>query len=128
MEVLIKTAAAAVVASAVCLLLRRSNAEMAVPVSVAVCAGAVVLSAGLLRPVMELLGSAREMSGLSDALFYPVIKSVGIGICTRISADLCRDSGQGAMAGCVELAGAVCALYTALPLMETLLDMLEELA
>ena len=127
MEVLIKTAAAAIVASLVCLLLKRSNPEMCVPLSVAVCVGAMLLSAGLLRPLLELLVRAGEMGGVSAAIFYPVMKSVGIGICTRVAADICKDSGQGAMAGCVELVGAICALYTALPLMEGRLDMLEEL-
>lgn len=128
MEAVIKLSAAAILASAVCLLLKRSNAELTVPLSAAVCVGAVVLASGLLRPVMEVLGSARRLSGLSDTLFYPVLKSVGIAICSRIAADICKDSGQGAMAGCVELVGAVCALYAALPLIETLLDMLEDLA
>lgn len=128
MDAVLKVGAAAVMASALCLLLKRSNAELAVPVSVVVCVGAVAVAAGMLRPVLELLDSAKRLSGLSDVLFYPVLKSVGIGICTKIASDLCRDSGQGAMAGCVEMTGAVCAIYVALPLMETLLDMLEELA
>ena len=81
----------------------------------------------MLRPLMELLTRAAEMGGVSPAVLLPVIKSVGIGICSRVAADLCKDSGQGAMAQCVELAGTVCALYTALPLMESLLDMLETL-
>lgn len=127
MEVLMKTAAAAIVASLVCLLLKRSNPEMAVPLSAIVCVGAVILSADMLRPLAELLARAEQMGGISAVLFYPVMKSVGIGICTRVAADLCRDSGQGAMAGCVELAGTICALYTALPLMETMLDTLEAL-
>lgn len=128
MDAVLKVGAAAVMASALCLLLKRSNAELAVPLSVVVCVGAVVVASGLLRPVLEVMDSAKRLSGLSDALFYPVMKGVGIAVCTKIAADICRDSGQGAMAGCVELTGAVCAVYVALPLMETLLDMLEELA
>lgn len=127
MEVLIKTSAAAVMASMVCLLLKKSNPELGLPVSAAVCVGAIMLTAGLLRPLLELLARAGALGGVSAAVLTPVIKSVGIGICTRLASDLCKDSGQGAMAGCVELAGAVCALYTALPLMESFLDMLEEL-
>lgn len=123
-----KIGAAAVMATAVCLLLKKSNPEMSLPLSVLVCAGAFTVAAGLLEPILQLLDGARRLSGLSDAVFYPVLKSVGIGVCAKLAADICRDGGQGAMAGCVETAGAICALYVALPLMETLLDMLEELA
>ncbi len=127
MDTLIKIAAAALMASAVCLLLKKSNPEMGLPISLLVCAGGFAVAAGLLSPIIALLDEARRMSGLSDALFYPVVKSVGIGLCAKMASDVCKDSGQGAMAGCVELAGSICALYAALPLMETLLDMLEEL-
>lgn len=127
MEVLIKTAVVAVAASIAGIIIRRGNAEMVIPLAAAVCAGTAMLSAGLIRPIMELMKRAGDMSGVSAAFFMPVVKSVGIGICTRIASDLCRDSGQGAIAGCVEMAGTICALYTALPLMETLLDTLEEL-
>ncbi len=114
-------------ACAVCLLLKKNSPEMGLPVSILVCVGGLALGAGLLSPIMELLSSARKLSGLSDALFYPVVKSLGIGVCAKLSADICRDSGQAAIGGTLETLGAVCALYASLPLMETLLDMLEEL-
>lgn len=127
MDTVAKIAAAAVLASAVCLLLKRSNPEMGLPLSLVVCAGGFAVAAGLLGPILELLDAARRLSGLSDTLFYPVVKGVGIGICSKLGAEICRDSGQGAIAGAVETVGTVCALYAALPLMSTLLDMLEAL-
>ena len=128
METLLKFASAAVMASCICLLLKKSNPEMGLPLVLLVCAGGFAMAAGLLRPLMDFLERAKGVSGLSDALFYPVVKSVGIAICAKLACEVCRDSGQAALAGCVETLGAVCALYAALPLMETLLDMLEELA
>ena len=127
MELVIKLGSAAVLASAVCLLLKKSNPEMGLPLALMVCAGGFILCAGLLGPIISFLERARKVSGLSDAMFYPVVKSVGIGICARISGEVCRDSGQAAMAGSVETLGCVCALYASLPLMESLLDMLEEM-
>ena len=127
METLVKISAAAILSCAVCLLLKKSNPELAIPLSLAVCAGAFILSSGFLSAILSFMEKLRGLSGLTEALFYPVVKSVGIGICAKLASEVCKDSGQAAMAGCVELAGAVCALYTALPLMESLLDMLEEL-
>jgi len=95
--------------------------------SVLICVGGLALGAALLSPIMALLSGARSLSGLSEAIFYPVVKSVGIGICAKLSSDICKDSGQAAIAGTLETLGVLCALYTSLPLMETLLDMLEGL-
>ena len=43
------------------------------------------------------------------------------------AADLCRDGGQSAVAGAVELGGAAAALYVSLPLLTALLGFLEKL-
>ena len=57
----------------------------------------------------------------------PVLKCVGIGVVTRLSADICRDAGQSAASSAVELCGAACALVTAMPLIRTLLQMISEM-
>ena len=51
----------------------------------------------------------------------------GIGIIAKIGADACRDAGSAGTASAVEFAGVVAALFTALPLMRTLLKMMEAL-
>ncbi len=123
-----KIGSCALLASALCLLIKRSNPELALPLAALVCAGGTALLLGVMKPVMELLQSAVRISGVSPTVFYPVLKALIIGICARTVSELCRDAGQAAMAGTVELAGSICALYAALPLARTLLDMLEELA
>jgi len=69
----------------------------------------------------EILG---DTAGLSPTLLAPVLKTVGIGILTRLASDICKDAGQSAIASTVELAGTVAALYIALPLMQTVFQMI----
>lgn len=127
MEVLLKLGAVALLICGVCLVLKKNSPEIGLALSLCVCVCGFVLVAELLRPVLKLLEEVRRLGGLSDALFYPLIKCVGIGIWAKMAADICKDSGQGAMAGMIELSAAICAVYCALPLMNTLVDMLEEL-
>ena len=127
MELIVRIAAVAVLGCAAALLLKRGNAELTVPLAAAVCAFALTAAAGALEPVIAFLNKAKILSGLGEAYFLPVMKCVAIGIVTKAAADLCRDGGQGAMAGAVELGGAAAALYVALPLLETLLELLESL-
>lgn len=126
-EPVIKVAVLAVFGTVAALMIKRSNAEMAAVLSIAVCAVALYAVFSLVDPILELMGRAKEFAGLSGAVLSPVLKCVGIGLTSRIAADLCRDGGQGAVASTVELMGAVGGLYAALPLVSTLLDMLEEL-
>ena len=127
METLIRVSAAAALITAVCLLLRRSNPELQVPLAAAGCAFVLLLTLKLLAPVREFLERAAALSGLSEVYFLPVAKCVVIGVVAKGAADLCRDGGQSAVAGAVELGGAAAALYVSLPLLTALLSFLEKL-
>ena len=127
MAALLRFAAVAVLAAAVALLLRRSNPELQVPLAAAVCCFALWGTLRLLEPVRQVLERAAALSGLGGVWFLPVAKCAVIGIVTKGAADLCRDGGQSAMAGAVELGGTAAALVVSLPLLTALLDFLEQL-
>lgn len=124
----LKVAVLAVFGTVAALIIRRSNGEMAAVLSIAVCAAAMFAAFSLMEPILELLSRARELSGLSGTVLSPVMKCLGIGITSHVASQLCRDGGQAAMASTVELAGAVGGVYAAMPLISTLLDMLEAIA
>ena len=90
-----------------------------------------VLTAG----VFSAAGSAAQrfsgllsQCGLDSALYLPVCKAVGAAVVVRITAALCRDAGQSALAAKVEIAGAVLTLSVCLPLFEQVLDLITEWA
>ena len=51
-----------------------------------------------------------------------IIKSLGICYITQLAADTCKDAGEGAMAGRIELSGRVAVLILALPMFTALLQ------
>ena len=115
--------AALAVAAALCALVVKQNAQ-GVALALTLAAGALILGQvlGAASAVRALLDELGERAGLSPAVLDPVIKTVGIAILTRISAEVCRDAGEGALAAVVETAGAVLALWVALPLLRAVLD------
>ncbi len=127
MTVLYKAAITGVAGSVIVLLLRRGAPELGFALSAAICLLAAALAAELIGGLTELLVMLRDETGLSPAVTGPVIKCVGVGIVTRLAAELCRDAGQGAAASAVELCGAACAMVTALPLVRSLLSLITEL-
>ncbi len=126
-EPVVKAAVLAVLATVAGLIIKRGSSEMSAVLALAVCAAVFSGVVGLLDRVLETMDRARELSGLSPAFFAPLLKCVGIAFTSRLAADMCKDGGQGAMASAVELIGAVGAVYTALPLISTLMDMLESI-
>ena len=126
MTILLKAAAAGIAGAVIALLLKRSAPELGLALSVAVSLFGGLLAMELMAGLGDLLETVQEETGLSPAVVGPVMKCVGVGIVTRLSADICRDAGQSAAASAVELCGAACALITALPLILALLSAVRE--
>ncbi len=127
MELLIKAAVAAVVGSLMAVVLRRSVPELGLLLTIAVTLLAAAAALRMADAVMEVVDLAQATANISPAVAAPVLKCVGIGVVTKIAADVCRDAGQSAAGGAVELVGAMSAVYAALPLLRTLLETLESL-
>ena len=128
MTALVQAAALGLIGALVGLLLKKNAPELALALSLAICVLAAGLAAELFTQLRQVIDLAREQTGLSPAIVSPVIKCVGIGVVTRLAADLCKDAGQGAVASAVELCGAGCAIVTALPLLRSLLQMIGEIS
>ena len=119
-----KVAAAAIAAAVCAVVVRKQAPELGLVL--AVCAGAVILlySSGALQTAVELMDKLTEAGGLSAQVVGPVMKTAGIAIITRLSADFCRDAKEGGLASAVELAGTALALATVLPLMSAVVEVL----
>lgn len=120
----VQITAVCMVAAILALLLRGNNPETALCLSLsAVIVSLLFLSDGL-RTTVEYLSALASRAGVSDELLIPLYKTLGIALVVRIGSSLCRDAGESALATAVETAGTVCALVTALPLFDKVLDLL----
>ena len=126
MTLLLKAAATGIAGAVIAMLLKRSAPELSFALSVAVSLFGALLALELTAGLSDLLETVQKETGLSPAVIGPVMKCVGVGIVTRLAADICRDAGQSAAASAVELCGAACALVTALPLIRAMLSAVRE--
>lgn len=127
MEIVIRSAAAAVVGSILALLIKKYTPELSL--SVAIVSGTVIvwISATVCAKVTGVLEEIAEFGGVAAIYLSPVMKCVGIGLVTHLAAQICRDAQQGSIASSVELCGTICALYVSLPLIESLLAIVGKL-
>lgn len=91
--------------------------------------GAVCCCAALMLPyAKELISFFQNLAvagGITGEELAPLWKILGISICTRVLAELCRDCGQKALAAKTEIAGALISLACALPLLQKVLVLLQ---
>ena len=127
MALVTQAAGICVIAALLGLVLRRGSPEVTLLLALS-AAAAVLLALG--QPLGELLAfldSLTAQAGVSAALFRPLYKIVGIALVIKVGGGLCRDAGESALASVLELAGTVCALLTARPLLQAVLELIGEL-
>lgn len=121
MELIVKAAALAMTAALIGIVLRRTNPELSLLLSI--CTVVLIMGAalGFAKSFTELAQAVQRIFGVSETLIKPVLKCVAVAIITKMTSDLCKDSSQAAAASAVELAGTVCALCIIMPLLMSML-------
>jgi stage III sporulation protein AD len=112
---------AGIVAAVLAIVLRQLRPEYALISSL--LAGVVILLAVFLS-ASELIGEMRSILSavdLSGEYAEAMFKALGICFVTQLAGDSCRDAGEGAIAGKIELAGRVAVLAVSLPLFRDVL-------
>ena len=127
MDMVIKAAAIGISGAALALLLKKTMPEMAFLLSVATAVVILLMALNKYLGISEFMSELVSASGLSSAVVSPVVKTVGIGLITKLSSDVCKDAGQITAGTVVETAGTIAAVTVALPLMKTVFNMINSL-
>lgn len=121
MELIVKAAALALTAALIGIVLRRTNPELSLLLSICTVVLIMGEALGFAKSFTELAQTVQRIFGVSETLIKPVLKCVAVAIITKMTSDLCKDSSQAAAASAVELAGTVCALCIIMPLLMSML-------
>ncbi|MHB1153585.1 MAG: SpoIIIAC/SpoIIIAD family protein [Eubacteriales bacterium] len=118
---ILKLCGAAIAAVMLILVIKQGREEFSPLVSLAVCVALFSAAITLFYPVIDYISEIT-----SDSLLEPyagtLLKALGVGLITQTTAEVCRDSGETAVAGKVELLGKAEILLLSLPLLRELLS------
>ena len=97
------------------IILQRMNGELA-PL-LRVC-GAILIFGALIGTLSDILGELEAYFLSEETAVYAGLmkKALGIAVVTKISSDICRDTGESAIGGCVEMGGKLMILSLCIPL------------
>lgn len=122
----IKLCGIAVIGVCAALIMRAAKSELAMPVGV--ITGIIILASAIssVYPIVAFAeGLSRENS--YSLYFSTVLKALGIGIAAQTAADICRDSGEGAVASKLEFAAKVGILLLGLPVVREILSLTQKI-
>ncbi len=125
---IIKIAACCVTGCVFCILLKQSGKhEMALMTALAVSVYILFLSFEAMAAIIGNLEKIVNSAGLDGDIFKTIIKITGIAYITQMASELCKDSGENALSGKVELSGKVLICAYALPMVNSLFEVISDI-
>ena len=105
-------------------IIKQQRAEFTTYVSIVV--GAIILYMVLdeLTPIVSMLSNLSSKMGVSSKFFVILLKITGIAYLSEFGANVCRDSGESAIASKVELAGKILIVGLSVPILTSLMETL----
>ena len=96
---------------------------------IALCAALLIFSYGISRIqfIADQIEVFEREVNLSGEYIAILLKMVGIAYLSQFAVSLCRDAGQGAIAGQVSFAGKISMLLVSLPILEGLVKTIGEI-
>lgn len=127
MELFLKTAAGTMLALVLILTVGRQEKDIALILGITACCMTALAALQSFRPVLEFLFRLEAVADLQENNIRILLKAVGIGLISELIAALCSDAGYGSLGKQVQLLGSAVILGLSLPLLETLLELVENL-
>ena len=117
--------AVGIIGALLSLILKQYKPEFAIVVSIVTAVIIFILIIGWLLPIISDIKSMLDRAEISYKYIYILLKALGICYITQFACDICKDSGQTAIASKIELAGRLAICIVALPLFTELLSLVE---
>lgn len=117
----------ALLAVIVGLTLSKQGKDMTVLLTLAVCAMVLLVAQSFLQPVIDFLRLLHTDGLLDGQMLSLMLKAVGISLISQIAGVICDDAGFCALGKAVKLLSAAAVLYLCLPMLESLLSIIENI-
>ena len=115
----------AVAVSAAAMTVRAYKPELGQQAAIAAAALVLLYAVKSMGGVIETLRGLLNEYGVPSEFLSLLRKLTGIVYMAQFAADLCRDAGESAIAGRVELAGRIMVVTLCLPVIKSALDMIK---
>lgn len=125
---MVKIAAVCIISAIICGLLGAQGKEYGMYIKIAaVC---LIMSAVVvyISPAIDGINRIFLRADIDDRYIGILFKAVGVCYISQFACDICRDSGENALAAQAELAGKAALIVLAMPLIEELTDIVVSLS
>ena len=125
MDLFWKTSAGVLIAAVLIIAIEKQEKDFALLLAMMVSAMAALVGLSFLKPVIAFLYELEELGDLQSGVLNILLKATGIALVSELGASICRDSGYTSLAQAVKLMGIMAMLSFSLPVLETLMELIQ---
>jgi len=108
-------------------ILRQYNREYAMLTALGSCAAVLCAFAVMAEPIISDIGEIFEQAGISQDYISLIFKAAAICLITQMTCEICRDSGENAIASAAELWGRGAMTFISLPVVRALAELITDI-
>ena len=124
MDLFWKTLAGILIAAILTMTLRQ---DMALLLSLAVCAMGAMILLEYLEPVLDLLRRLERIADLQSDMLGILLKSLGLAMLSELSSLICTDTGNASLGKVIRMLTNGAILWLAVPVFQSILDLLQKI-
>jgi stage III sporulation protein AD len=109
-------------AAALALIVKQYRPDIALMISLAAGALLFIMVLGNIKAVASTVDNLAQKANLDSIYLTTVLKVIGIAYISEFGAQICKDSGEGAIASKIELGGKILVMILALPILTALME------
>lgn len=125
---MIKIVLIGLVAVVAILLLKSGKPEFSMAISLAACVLMLLYASGTLITVIKELQTMFQYVALPEGYLKILLKILGISYLAEFGSALCKDAGQTAISGQIELVGKLAILAISMPVMTSLFEIISRMS
>ena len=122
-----KAAAAVLLAVILVPAVAKTEKDISVLLTMAVCCLVAAAAFSYLEPVLDLLWELKALGDLSGEMLGILMKAVGIGLVAEIAGMICADAGNGSLGKTLQILASAAILYLSIPLFQAFLTLVQEI-
>ncbi|MBP2633783.1 MAG: stage sporulation protein [Firmicutes bacterium] len=109
------------------LMMKKDRPEFAIQLSLTLTIVIFLIILNKVQVVLQLFYDLAEKANISMMYLNTLLKIIGIAYITEFGAQVCKDAGEGAIAGKIEFAGKVMVMVMAIPIIALVIDTIVKL-
>lgn len=127
MELFFKIAAAVILTAIVSLTIGSIEKEYGIIITIAGSCAVFLSCAYFLTPIIDFVWEIANMSGQQSDIIISMCKITGLSFLCDVSCAICNDAGNTSLGKTLQLCGTVVVLWIALPIFQSLLQILRQI-